>query len=89
MTTFEEKLAALTRVLNERGYLVVQSRNRCKPGDLIVNVSIYGFHSGSPAYVLCETDRADFLEQLRLAGEPLNSLGKIAVWPYFHRVSVD
>jgi hypothetical protein len=79
-------LAAPARVLNERGYLVVQSILPLSVGDIMQHPLLDGEDTGVPARVVSVTDRADFMEQLQRTGFYRHD-GDI--FSYFYRVSMD
>ena len=82
----EADAAALVRVLNERGYLVLNARFPCAIGERIEDPDCCGNSTGQPARIISETDRADFFEQGRVAGFA-DRPGMI--YPYFYRVVID
>lgn len=82
----EADAAALTRVLNERGYLVLQASCPLFIGEILPDVDCCGTSTGHPARVIGKTDRADWDEQTRRTGFG-DRPGRI--YQYFYRVVTD
>ncbi len=68
MEATTEDLADLARVMNERGYLVTICQYAWAPGEVIRETTIERRELSPPMAVIKETDKADWLDQARIAG---------------------
>lgn len=83
MFVYTDELRA--KIVQERGYLVLGSHLRFRPGDITSYCA--DAESQYPMVILAETDRRDHEEQCNLVGDlPYDSENQ---WPLFYRVMTD
>lgn len=88
MTRDEE---ILMKVLNEFGYLTINTWNQLSPGRIIQPHEVSRFFTEQPFAVIGETTAEDFMAVSKRACELLgeNPLPLRLLDPYFYRVSTD
>jgi hypothetical protein len=88
-----EVFERLTKALNERGYLVIQSTIPFVPGEVVKDCcDSHSLPLGHPLVIIQETDIRDFIEHVKALGshdEDVAEWRGRAGYRYYYRVSTD
>lgn len=84
---------AVSFVINQRGYLVIESDAIYSPGHIMGECTFTNRLTGEDItahwYVICKTDIQDYIEQYKICGISEHEIANCGDLPYFYRINTD